>query len=158
VTLNPIPDPISNAQKIDLEYIGSTPLAPDSSFDLYVKECLLDQVYIQFGMLLDFMHLGRLQRLRIKSLRAGGSQVTDRSKVVQVVPRTQVSITFSSVSVPSNTVSKKEGLSYKSVGGLKKQIEIIKEMVHLPLHEPERFTQFGESFVHFISVSILQKT
>ena len=38
----------------------------------------------------------------------------------------------------------KDNIGYQAVGGLSKQIEIIKNMVELPLKSPEKFTNLGK--------------
>ena len=68
-------------------------------------------------------------------------------KVVQTVPGSGGIITSSTnIRVSTTPVSEVERIprvTYEDIGGLKKQIEKIREMVELPLRHPELFTHLG---------------
>lgn len=52
-------------------------------------------------------------------------------------------VTFSSVKLPNSKYQLPEALTYSSVGGLAKEIDLLKSTIELPLHNPTLFTRFS---------------
>ena len=57
---------------------------------------------------------------------------------LQIVPQTRVEITSK-----SEEESQSQGINYEDVGGLKSQLEKVRELIELPLKHPEIFTRLG---------------
>lgn len=52
-------------------------------------------------------------------------------------------IEFTREPKPSSRFSLSRSVDYNSVGGLAKEVEILKNTIHLPLHKPNLFSEFG---------------
>ncbi len=67
--------------------------------------------------------------------------------ITKVVPKGQVIVTPSTTLVVSDVVTagdgKVGGVSYEDIGGLKNEVELIREMVELPMKHPEVFEKLG---------------
>jgi len=66
---------------------------------------------------------------------------TNPKGVVRITPRTNLIVSEK----PAKDVSKVPKVSYEDIGGLKEEIEKIREMVELPLKYPELFEKLGVS-------------
>ena len=64
---------------------------------------------------------------------------TNPKRVVRITPKTNLIVSEK----PAKDVSKVPKVSYEDIGGLKEEIEKIREMVELPLRYPELFEKLG---------------
>ena len=67
---------------------------------------------------------------------------TDPAGVVRITPQTQLIV---SERVVKEVETRRTGVTYEDIGGLKEEIAKIREMVELPLKYPEVFTKLGIS-------------
>lgn len=116
------------------------------------KSFTVDLKYITNGTLLEIPYYGKTNIFIVDDIRYSGATQTPSfdSKVFSVTRRTTVNLSpfeepsssqpDSSASSPAPPTSK---VTYESIGGLDKQIRIVREMVELPLNQPERFSKFG---------------
>ena len=128
---------VKESLKLSLEPVGQCSFKLNTTFLLYAKELLLDLAYVIPEMQIDLAYLGKSHRFKIKGLPFCGSEII----VYKITRSTHVSLAndadFVKKSVPLHKTF------YSSVGGLAKQIKIIRDLVELPLHHPERFKKFG---------------
>ncbi|KAF9187277.1 Spermatoproteinsis associated protein 5 [Haplosporangium sp. Z 767] len=112
---------------------------------------------------IEFPYNGAPQRFRVTSILQSRMEqdnnaifAVGQDTVVKVLPFTPPRSTLqdqdyderrvkdtSSVQGPSALMSKLSTDHYDQIGGLATQIKIVREMVEIPLHNPQLFTQFG---------------
>lgn len=129
---------------------------------MYAKEVLLDQTLIAPGLLLDIPFRGSLHRIRIARIRSASSSPFNQPRIPN--SNTQKAFLVSrrstlSLLVPSPTAvtpedqTTKAQCGYKLVGGLDKEIQMIKEMVGPALAEDSKDGVFAKMGIKFLSAS-----
>ncbi len=98
----------------------------------YFKQLLLDRVVMQGDKFAINIWGTKLYFVVTK---------TNPKGVVRITPRTNLIVSEK----PAKDVSKVPKVSYEDIGGLKEEIEKIREMVELPLKYPELFERLGVS-------------
>lgn len=103
--------------------------------------------------LIEFPYNGKPQRFRVTNIlldrkeQDGSVFAIGQDTVVKILP-------FSPQTPPTETAtadptsSKENTSAYEQIGGLGAQIKTVREMVEIPLHNPQIFTQFGGFAVH----------
>ncbi|MEM2073989.1 MAG: CDC48 family AAA ATPase [Nitrososphaeria archaeon] len=122
-------------QPVSFEYAKKVSIAPIEEFPYRlnpegVKEFLIGRPLIK-GMLIGFSIYGKLYYFM----------------VTQTIPQNVVLVSRDTEITVSETVVKESarmhGVTYEDIGGLKNEIETIREMVELPLKHPEIFERLG---------------
>ncbi|GAV52543.1 hypothetical protein ZYGR_0AG05340 [Zygosaccharomyces rouxii] len=57
--------------------------------------------------------------------------------------RGSTKVDFTKASKPNSRFNLLHSIDYNSVGGLAKEVEVLKNAIHLPLHKPNLFSEFG---------------
>lgn len=57
--------------------------------------------------------------------------------------RGSTKVEFTKASKPNSRYNLSRSIDYNSVGGLSKEVEVLKNAIHLPLHKPSLFSEFG---------------
>ncbi|KAI8079177.1 P-loop containing nucleoside triphosphate hydrolase protein [Thamnidium elegans] len=107
----------------------------NQSFTTYLKEYLVERAYVTQSQILDLVYLGDRSRIEITEI--SSKQVSD---IYKVTYNTKIQLIQQEQSVKKDTVLDD---GYKNIGGLSKQIQIVREMVETPLNNPELFLKYG---------------
>ncbi|KAI8929625.1 P-loop containing nucleoside triphosphate hydrolase protein [Entophlyctis helioformis] len=146
--VTPVSAPALVATRISLRWSHEPDFAIDDSLDVYVKELLLDLEYTTLGQLVQFQYYGKARTCIVHRILPATTTAT--AAVAYRVERTAlVTVDKFLASRPakdsSNAAKGAAGnkASYASIGGLSDQIVAVRNLIELPLLEPERFTRFG---------------
>ncbi|ORX55872.1 AAA-domain-containing protein [Piromyces finnis] len=105
--------------------------------------------YIMPNNYVEFVYYGRMRRFKVMKITTNSTVINPDENTPNIYSinnkLTNIHwIPFSEIIEEKETnEEQKENVGYKAVGGLSKQIEIIKNMVELPLKSPEKFTKLG---------------
>ncbi|ORY45099.1 AAA-domain-containing protein [Rhizoclosmatium globosum] len=115
----------------------------DESLQLLAKEYLRDMKYVEADGLVEFPYNGISRQFRVESITLHDhsspiSEINAESTMLKVLP----------YATESGSQQKKkwgahEKVSYDSIGGLKKQMDIVRKLVEVPLLDPQRFARYG---------------
>jgi len=99
--------------------------------------------------LIEFPYNGKPQRFKITSIlldrkeQDGSIFAIGQDTIIKVLPFAQDSQPTEPKAVDPSSTSKDGTSAYEQIGGLGEQIKTVREMVEIPLHNPQIFTQFG---------------
>ncbi len=100
----------------------------------YLRKQVLRHRPITKGDSISLNIMGKKIELVVKSF-------SPSAKAVMITPKTEINISEKPVS--KEEISRLPRVSYEDIGGLKKEIEKVREMVELPLRHPELFDKVG---------------
>ncbi|KAF8931971.1 P-loop containing nucleoside triphosphate hydrolase protein [Dissophora ornata] len=161
VEITLIESAIHEASQISLTAQHPIPFVSNLMFTLFTKEIMTEIRFVLKGNYIEFPYNGRPQRFRVTSIMQGRQEQDDQSvatigqnTVVKVLPFTPSQSALhqeilgnseaQAEATKQGTTSIPEDSSpYSQIGGLATQIKTVREMVELPLHNPQVFTQFG---------------
>ncbi|RUP51716.1 P-loop containing nucleoside triphosphate hydrolase protein [Jimgerdemannia flammicorona] len=135
------------AFKVILRPLAQAEFPIDEMLEVYAKEILMDVRYLARSHFVEFQYFGKQHTFCVQDVSGGIGIDTavcttvfsvSRDTKVHVVPfevDEDITMTDSTFAPPS--------ISYDSIGGLECQIRIVREMVELPLKQPEMFLQYG---------------
>ncbi|RUS24731.1 AAA family ATPase [Jimgerdemannia flammicorona] len=135
------------AFKVILRPLAQAEFPIDEMLEVYAKEILMDVRYLARSHFVEFQYFGKQHTFCVQDVSGGIGIDTavcttvfsvSRDTKVHVVPfevDEDITMTDSTFAPPS--------ISYDSIGGLEYQIRIVREMVELPLKQPEMFLQYG---------------
>ena len=90
---------------------------------------------------------GKLRKFLIKDVLKSQDQEIENFNIIQksifIVNSTTNIIFERNLMDQENKIKPKSGIDFNSVGGLERQIKIIRETIELPLMSPEIFYRFG---------------
>ena len=135
--------PIVHAKSIAAQLLNESDahLLTDPSFELYIKEVLIDLEYFRgTGQIVITDYYGREIMLEIEL----SSEGTIDDSIARITRNSKVSFRKKE-KAPSSEYTQTKSVSLNSIGGLESQITAIKEMIELPLFYPERFTTLNLS-------------
>ncbi|KAJ3178078.1 spermatogenesis associated protein 5 [Geranomyces variabilis] len=150
--------PVVEAARVALRPSAPLPQPADDVLVIYAKELLVDLKYAVAGSAIEIQCYGRLRQFVMETVvgyvRAGDKnedpEHSDQDLAYQVSRRTHVLIqSFIEVPALSTAIHKPAATrsttaaSYASIGGLSAEIATVREMVEVPLMQPERFSRFG---------------
>ncbi|KAG0036591.1 spermatogenesis associated protein 5 [Podila clonocystis] len=148
VEISLIQTAIHEATQLTLTALHPIPFVSNLLFTLFAKEIMTEIKFVLRDNLVEFPYNGKPQRFKVTSIlldrmeQDGSVFAIGQDTVVKILP-------FSPQAPPTETTtvdptSTKEGTSaYEQIGGLGAQIKTVREMVEIPLHNPQIFTQFG---------------
>jgi AAA family ATPase len=116
---------------------------------IYAREILSDIKYIMPNNYVEFIYFGRLRRFKVIKVSTNSTIVNQDNENAHNIYYINNKLTnvhwipYVEKTKNSKILDTDKNLGYQSVGGLSKQIEIIKNMVELPLKSPEKFTNLG---------------
>ena len=124
------------------------PLPGTDEYEHMVRTRLVDQM-VQAG---ERTHIDGLGTFHVKSTEPDGAVRVTAETNVTVLPRTEGpdSGTSTAGDRPTETATanptpaeNETGVSYEDIGGLDEELDRIREMIEMPLSEPERFRRLG---------------
>ncbi|CAO3649741.1 unnamed protein product [Mucor hiemalis] len=137
-----IENTLNEASQLKVRFITSATFAVNNTFMTYLKECLVNQKYVIVSQRVDIVYLGKVLRIEISKVSAKYD-----SEVYIITSNTKINIQQDEMNSGENaTLDEGKGLDdggYKNIGGLSKQIAIVREMVETPLNNPELFLKYG---------------
>ncbi|MCL7419001.1 MAG: AAA family ATPase, partial [Halalkalicoccus sp.] len=85
------------------------------------------------------------ERVRIERLGVGPFSITDTDPegTVRITDSTRVTVPADVESTESTESTGDGRISYEDIGGLDEELDLVREMIELPLSEPELFRQVG---------------
>lgn len=99
--------------------------------------------------LIEFPYNGRPQRFKITNIlldrkeQDGAVFAIGQDTIIKILPFAQDSQPTEPKAVDPSSTTKDGTSAYEQIGGLGEQIKTVREMVEIPLHNPQIFTQFG---------------
>eukprot|EP00158_Paraphelidium_tribonemae_P006309 Partr_v1_DN27771_c2_g1_i1_m67485 putative Ribosome biogenesis ATPase len=120
-----------------------------------VKEYLLSVRFIRQSAAISVPFMGAVLKYRVKSeagqaliyprnflgsLTAAKSDILKSEEAFAVTSTTEIHLPPTNANKP---ISKKGGLEFSHIGGLKQQIAMVRETIDMPIHHPELFEKFG---------------
>ncbi|KAG2196509.1 hypothetical protein INT47_012803 [Mucor saturninus] len=128
------------ATRINIDFITSKDKLTfqlDQHFSTFLKEFLVEQTYVVESQLLDIHYLGQLCRIQL-------SQILSKhtAEIYMVTQNTKIQYDTPTMTIDPPKTSNVSG-GYKDIGGLSKQIQIVREMIETPLNNPELFKKYG---------------
>ncbi|KAF9285421.1 spermatogenesis associated protein 5 [Mortierella alpina] len=152
---------IHEASQISLAALHPIPFVSNLLFTLFTKEIMNEIKFVIKDNFIEFPYNGKPQRFKVASIILDRQEQDHRSvfaigqdtivKVLPFTPSQEVihkeifdeagakDMDTSQSSLPKSTASG----HYDQIGGLAAQIKTVREMVEIPLHNPQMFTQFG---------------
>ncbi|KAJ3069926.1 hypothetical protein HDU99_002801, partial [Rhizoclosmatium hyalinum] len=122
----------------------------DESLQLLAKEYLRDMKYVEADGLVEFPYSGISRQFRVESIALHDhsspiSEINTESTMLLFTHRSEVKVL--PYATESGSQQKKkwgahEKVSYDSIGGLKKQMDIVRKLVEVPLLDPQRFARY----------------
>ncbi|KAG0012958.1 spermatogenesis associated protein 5 [Entomortierella chlamydospora] len=157
VEITRIESPIHEASQISLTALHSIPFVSNILFTLFTKEIMTEIRFVIKDNYVEFPYNGRPQRFKVtgilldlKEQRHGSVFAVGQETVVKVVPFTpSQSALHKEILEEAGAINgdsdkeRQQSRPYDQIGGLGAQIKTVREMVEIPLHNPEVFTQFG---------------
>ncbi|KAG1137361.1 hypothetical protein G6F37_007521 [Rhizopus arrhizus] len=127
----------AEAKQIRIQLLSKLTFQLNQDFMTYIKGFLVQRRFVTHGQMIDLEYYGTKLRIQIMDIFA-----EYKSDIYQVKQETKIihSIDASSSSIKEVKATK---TGYESIGGLSKQIQIVREMIETPLKNPELFTKYG---------------
>ncbi|KAG0284370.1 spermatogenesis associated protein 5 [Linnemannia gamsii] len=161
VKITLLEDAIHEASQITLTAMHAISFVSNVMFILFTKEIMLEIKFVLKDNYIEFPYNGKPQRLRVTGVLLNRKEQRNRSifaigqdtviKILPFTPPTPKSAlrhdTKEKEGSQDMDVDKEKGSAdqghYEQIGGLSAQVKIVREMVEIPLHNPDVFTQFG---------------
>jgi SpoVK/Ycf46/Vps4 family AAA+-type ATPase len=147
--------PIPEASMISLDCENGKSLCGemnDEFFKIFLKDILLDYQYISVGQFIEFKYLERGYRMIISNVKNTSKRFNPSSSKYLDKSSKKDGMEFDLFYVTKDSkieYQKKDGrlskINYKSIGGLEKEIRLIKEAVEIPLLNPKVYLHFSLS-------------
>ncbi|OAQ33838.1 AAA-domain-containing protein [Linnemannia elongata AG-77] len=151
-------DAIHEASQIILTAMHAIPFVSNVMFSLFTKEIMLEIKFVLKDNYVEFPYNGKPQRLRVTGVLLDRKEQNNRSifaigqdtvvKILPFTPPTTKSALMQNTKEQDMDVDKEKSSGdgqghYEQIGGLSAQVKTVREMVEIPLHNPDVFTQFG---------------
>ncbi|KAG0052085.1 spermatogenesis associated protein 5 [Gryganskiella cystojenkinii] len=157
---------IHEATQIMLTGLHPMPFVSNVMFTLFAKEIMTEIKFVLKDNLIEFPYNGKPQRFKVTGIQIdrkeqarGGIFAIGQATVLKVLPFTPSQATLHKEileeagvketdtemidSTKTNIITASDSSAYEQIGGLGAQIKTVREMVEIPLHNPQVFTQFG---------------
>lgn len=151
--------PVLDASRVELYPLADSEPSPQSTSnvkELFLQQSLVGQ-YVSEGHIASISYRGQILKFRVSRLEVHSLSSSNPSKpseshenlpeaIVKVPLNTKIAIVDRSKidgAALDSAPSKSDELNFKLVGGLKSQIEELKELVELPLKNPGLFRKYG---------------
>ncbi|KAJ3270702.1 spermatogenesis associated protein 5, partial [Borealophlyctis nickersoniae] len=136
--------PVTEAGRLRLRFVAPPEFEVDDAVAIYANEFLVELKYIMEGSFVEIRYQGKLRQMVVENIVGnGGGEGVSGLQVYQATRRTKVKIVGYTETTSQPPPRTTPPVTYSSIGGLDAQIQLIREMVEVPLKEPERFTRFG---------------
>ncbi|KAG0206354.1 spermatogenesis associated protein 5 [Mortierella sp. GBA30] len=153
---------IHEASQISLTALHPIPFVSNLLFALFTKEIMTEIKFVLKDNFIEFPYNGKPQRFRVtniildrKEQGHGSVFAIGQDTVIKILPFTpsqevihkEIFVEAGAKDMDSNLSSSMRTTTdqghYDQIGGLAAQIKTVREMVEIPLHNPQMFTQFG---------------
>ncbi|CAG8644364.1 12524_t:CDS:10 [Rhizophagus irregularis] len=124
---------------------GSANFPIDQTFNIYMKEILMDIKYLMKGNHIEFQYHGITRSFRVEEIRSMKDEkaISDDFSEIELYPISRDTSVVINVTKGRNINDESLEIGYDSIGGLSEEIKIIREIVENSLKNPELFIQFG---------------
>ncbi|KAI8644805.1 P-loop containing nucleoside triphosphate hydrolase protein [Parasitella parasitica] len=136
---------LAEAIYVQIKFISTPTYSLDKSFDMFLKQYLVEQKYAAPSQIIDFRYLGSTSRIQITEIES-----CSPSDICMITPKTKINLATTSQPAKESGQQQQQQqqqsgqqLGYDQIGGLSKQIEIVREMIETPLNNPELFLKYG---------------
>ncbi|KAF9544776.1 spermatogenesis associated protein 5 [Mortierella hygrophila] len=153
VKITLLEDAIHEASQITLTAMHAIPFVSNVMFSLFTKEIMLEIKFVLKDNYIEFPYNGKPQRLRVTGVLLDRREQNNRSifaigqdtivKLLPFTPPTSKSVLKQDMDVDKEKNNGDSQGHYEQIGGLSAQVKTVREMVEIPLHNPDVFTQFG---------------
>ncbi|KAF9375615.1 spermatogenesis associated protein 5 [Podila verticillata] len=149
VEISLIQTAIHEATQLTMTALHPIPFVSNILFALFAKEIMTEIKFVLRDNLIEFPYNGRPQRFKITSILLGRKEqdgsvfAIGQDTIIKILPFAQDSQPTESKAVDPSSTTKEGTSAYEQIGGLGEQIKTVREMVEIPLHNPQIFTQFG---------------
>ncbi|GJJ68372.1 AAA family ATPase [Entomortierella parvispora] len=172
VEIKVVESEIHEATQIMITGLHPMPFVSNTIFTLFAKEIITEIKFVLKDNLIEFPYNGKPQRFKVTGIQIdrkeqarGNVYAIGQATVLKVLPFTpsqaiihkeileEAGAKDSEIdnqkhdadpsTTPVTTVTTGDSNAYEQIGGLGAQIKTVREMVEIPLHNPEIFTQFG---------------
>ncbi|KAG0371330.1 spermatogenesis associated protein 5 [Gamsiella multidivaricata] len=152
---------IHEASQVSLAALHPIPFVSNLMFTLFTKEIMTEIRFVLKDNYVEFPYNGKPQRFKVASIvleRKGQERgfvfAIGQDTIVKVLPFTPSQSALHKEilgeaavkevnNLQSSTQTLQDARPYEQIGGLAAQIKAVREMVEIPLHNPQVFTQFG---------------
>ncbi|KAI8887498.1 AAA-domain-containing protein [Backusella circina FSU 941] len=131
VTVEKITELPMEATVVKINIITKLDFELNQVFIGFVKQYLIEQRYITQSQLIDIQYTGRRIRLELTYMESENLLKVTQNTKVQLIKDQDIK------------VEKVNQPGYDHIGGLSEQVRIVREMVEIPLKNPELFTRYG---------------
>ncbi|KAL0085560.1 P-loop containing nucleoside triphosphate hydrolase protein [Phycomyces blakesleeanus] len=139
VTIEKLDEPAIVASHVTLTPMTQSNYPIDAALTAYVKESI-NNSYVRMNHSVELSYFGKQRRFSVCNLRGPTENVP--GLLYKVTRDTNVSL--QSISQPAAATTKNNVMmAYDKIGGLGDQIKMIREMVELPLQNPQVFLRYG---------------
>ena len=114
----------------------------DPAFSVYVKGILGDQLIIQTKKYYQAFYRGHQVLVEISRIDSGTTLLCDDDLAGRIGNDTRIVIASTDTGAPAVPLATKTHVSFASLGGLEKQLAVIKETAHVVFNTPEMLTQY----------------
>jgi AAA family ATPase len=97
---------------------------------------LVEQKHMAISQIIDFLYLGSRSRIQITDI----SSKYPSSDIYLITQNTKLNLTNNAPPAAPSTAAPS---GYQNIGGLSKQIDIVRELVETPLNNPALFLKYG---------------
>ncbi|KAF9158337.1 Spermatoproteinsis associated protein 5 [Actinomortierella ambigua] len=161
VELSKLDCAIHEASQLSLTALHPVAYISNMMFILFTKEIMQEVKFVMKNNLVEFPYNGKQQRFHVsgvssfaKGVDSGAIYVVGPNTTVKMLPYTAPSPEAGKGEGPAAVEKDQPGdgasapsqdtdASYEQIGGLGAQIKTVRDMVEIPLRNPEIFTQFG---------------
>ncbi|KAF9087620.1 Spermatoproteinsis associated protein 5 [Mortierella sp. AD031] len=162
VKITLLEEAIHEATQITLTAMHTIPFVSNVMFSLFTKEIMAEIKFVLKNNFIEFPYNGKPQRLRVTGVLLDRKEqdiwsifAIGQDTIVKILPFTPPTPKAAQKQVTkekggSQDMDGDKGCSsdnsqghYEQIGGLSAQVKTVREMVEIPLHNPDVFTQFG---------------
>ncbi|KAF9326961.1 spermatogenesis associated protein 5 [Podila minutissima] len=140
---------IHEATQLTMTALHPIPFVSNILFTLFAKEIMTEIKFVLKDNLIEFPYNGKPQRFKVTSIlldrmeQDGSIFAIGQDTVVKILPFSPQAPPTETTTVDPTSTTKEGKSTYEQIGGLGAQIKTVREMVEIPLHNPQIFTQFG---------------
>ncbi|KAG0346558.1 spermatogenesis associated protein 5, partial [Podila minutissima] len=149
VEISLIQTAIHEATQLTMTALHPIPFVSNILFTLFAKEIMTEIKFVLKDNLIEFPYNGKPQRFKVTSIlldrmeQDGSIFAIGQDTVVKILPFSPQAPPTETTTVDPTSTTKEGTSTYEQIGGLGAQIKTVREMVEIPLHNPQIFTQFG---------------
>ncbi|KAI9481244.1 MAG: P-loop containing nucleoside triphosphate hydrolase protein [Benjaminiella poitrasii] len=138
VVIQKVPHTHVEATQAHVRFISTPTYALNRDFNTFLKEYLVEQKFISRLQFIDFIYSGNRSRIQITDISSNTS-----SDLYVITQNTKIKLVSADSVKKKSSTTESASIGYENIGGLSKQISIIREMIETPLQNPELFLKYG---------------